>query len=290
MKVRTLELDGLAIRLQHNPGRLRSSAARVDAKAIRERPCFLCVQNLPEGQRGVPYGDEYLILVNPFPIFPEHFTISARRHTPQRIGGAFTTLLDLGRDLSPRYTVFYNGPRCGASAPDHLHFQAGTTGFMPLDAELPRLLDARGDALGEWDGVRVTALDRIPCRCIAMESRNRDGLGGQCARLLAILSDLTGEEGEPMVNIIVAYDDAWRLLVFPRARHRPSFYAAQEEGGLLLSPASVDLGGVCITPREEDFRKIEADHIAAMFDEVCLSRDDFGRLKEGLRASGSATV
>lgn len=290
VQVRTLELGGLELRLQHNPGRLRSSAARVDPRSIRARPCFLCLPNLPEGQRGVPYGDQYLILVNPFPILPEHFTIAARHHTPQRIDQALTTLLDLGRDLSPRYTVFYNGPRCGASAPDHLHFQAGTTGFMPLDAQLPQLLATRGEELGEWDGVRVTALDSIPCRCIAMESRSREGLRRQGARLLEILRDLAGEEGEPMVNIIAAYGEAWRVLVFPRARHRPSFYAAEEGEGILLSPASVDLGGVFITPREEDFLKIEADDIAAMLDEVCLSRELFEQLKQGLRGGGAATA
>lgn len=290
VRVRALELDGLTVRLQHNPGRLRSSAARVDARSIRDRPCFLCVPNLPEGQRGVPYGDDYVILVNPFPIFPEHLTIAALAHTPQLIGEALLALLDLGRDLSPRYTAFYNGPRCGASAPDHLHFQAGTTGFMPLDAKLPQLLSARGEPLGEWDEVRVTALDSIPCRCIAMESRSREGLGRQGERLLAILRELSGEGGEPMVNIIAAHDDAWRVLVFPRARHRPSFYAAQEGEGILLSPASVDLAGVFIAPREEDYGNIEADDIAAMLDEVCLSRELFGQLKRRLRAGDAATA
>ena len=283
VQVRAFELDGSTVRVQFNPGRMRSSSAKVDAKSISERPCFLCIDNLLDGQRGVAYGDEYLMLVNPFPIFPEHFTIPSIMHTPQRIDAALVALLDLGRDLSPRYTVFYNGPRCGASAPDHLHFQAGTTGFMPLDREFPGLRETHGEALGSFDGVRVTAMERIPCRCVVLEADDRDALAGQCARLLAILGELAGGEEEPMVNIIALYDERWRVVVIPRARHRPSCYMAEGEEGILLSPASVDLCGVCITPREEDFRKIGREQIAAIFDEVCLSGDDMRELKERFR-------
>jgi len=290
VQVRGFEIDGSTVRLQFNPGRMRSSSAKVDAASIGARPCFLCVENLPDGQRGIPYGDDYLVLVNPFPIFPEHFTIPSITHAPQRIGEALVALLDLGRDLSPRYTVFYNGPRCGASAPDHLHFQAGTTGFMPLDREFPALRERRGEGLGVHGGVRVTAMERIPCRCVVLEGDDRDALAGECARLLDILGDVTGGDEEPMVNIVVLYDGRWRVVVIPRARHRPSCYAADGEEGILLSPASVDLCGVCITPREEDFRRIGREQLAAIFAEVCLGGDDMRELKERLRGDGNRQV
>ena len=279
VQLRNFSLAGSTIRVQFNPGRLKSSSAKGDAQSIRERACFLCVENLPDEQRGVPFGDGYLLLVNPFPIFPEHFTIPSLNHKPQRFENALTAFLDLARDLGPRYTAFYNGPRCGASAPDHLHFQAGTAGFMPMDGEFFRLRDAVGKPFGMRDGVKVTSLEEMLCRCIALEAEDRDALKAECARLLAILAAMAGDGEEPMINILVRYEEGWRVLVIPRARHRPSFYSAAGDG-ILLSPASVDLGGVCIVPREEDFHRIEEEQIAAMFDEVCLSRDDFRRLRE----------
>jgi ATP adenylyltransferase/5',5'''-P-1,P-4-tetraphosphate phosphorylase II len=279
VQLRSFSLNGSTIRVQFNPGRLRSSSAKVDAQSIQERPCFLCLENLPDEQRSVPYGDGYMLLVNPFPIFPEHFTIPSLNHEPQRIENALIAFLDLARDLGPRYTAFYNGPRCGASAPDHLHFQAGTSGFMPMDGEFSRLRDAVGESVETRDGVRATLLEEIPCRCVGLESGDRDALEVECARLLAILGEMAGDGEEPMVNILVRYEDGWRVLVIPRARHRPSFYSAEGDG-ILLSPASVDLGGVCIVPREEDFQRIEEDQIATMFDEVCLSRADFQRLRD----------
>lgn len=279
VQLRSFSISGSTIRLQFNPGRYKSSSAKVDARSIRERVCFLCVENLPDEQRSVPYGDGYMLLVNPFPIFPEHFTIPSLIHEPQRIEGALTSFLDLARHLGPRYTAFYNGPRCGASAPDHLHFQAGTAGFMPMDGEFPRLRDGVGESVAARDGVRVTLLEETVCRCVGLESGDREALEAECARLLAILGEMAGDGEEPMVNILVRYEEGWRVLVIPRARHRPSFYSAEGDG-ILLSPASVDLGGVCIVPREEDFHRIEEEQIAAMFDEVCLSRDDFGRLRD----------
>jgi hypothetical protein len=126
---------------QFNPQRRASSAAKVDAKTIAQRRCFLCPANLPREQRAVPFdGTDYLILCNPFPIFPQHFTIPHKDHLPQRIAGEpFAVMLDLARAMQDRYTVFYNGPRCGASAPDHLHFQSGDRGFMTIEHEYGRL-------------------------------------------------------------------------------------------------------------------------------------------------------
>jgi hypothetical protein len=124
VRVRRVSFPGYNISVQFNPGRITSSAAKVDAKSIEARPCFLCEKNRPAEQQGIPIEDGYIILINPFPIFRRHLTIVSGSHTPQRIAGNFGTMLALARSL-PEYVIFYNGPQCGASAPDHLHFQAG---------------------------------------------------------------------------------------------------------------------------------------------------------------------
>jgi len=174
----------------------------------------------------------------------------------------------LARELSPLYTAFYNGPKCGASAPDHLHFQAIPAGFMPLDGEFDRLRDQAGEVCG-GAATRISLLDRLPCRSLVLEGEDLEALTGAAMGLLDSLERAAGDD-EPMVNLAARYADGWRLTVIPRARHRPSSYAADGGEGFLLSPATVDLGGVCITPRQEDFERLEAHHLRTMFDEVCL--------------------
>ena len=139
VRTKVYDFGGVQIKVQFNPGRLISTSAKVDAASIKERKCFLCAENLPPAQRGIPCDGEYIVLCNPFPIFPEHFTIPSLHHTPQLIRDSFAALLRLTRELGSRYTVLYNGPRCGASAPDHLHFQAGNRSYLPIDAEYDAL-------------------------------------------------------------------------------------------------------------------------------------------------------
>ena len=172
-----IEFDGFKIVLQYNPARLISSAAKVDAKSVRERKCFLCSPNLPRDQRGLDFGREYVILCNPFPIFPEHFTIPHKEHRPQMIGGNMDVMLDLAKEMASRYTIFYNGPRCGASAPDHLHFQAGSRGFMPIEREY-KTIKQHGEALCETRQVSVCAVENYLRRFISIES-SRSGIAGQ---------------------------------------------------------------------------------------------------------------
>lgn len=130
VEVRSIAMPGMDIKVQFNPARIVSSGAKVDARSLAERPCFLCGKNRPAEQRGIDWRG-YTVLVNPFPIFPRHLTIPAVGHTPQRIQGRVADMLALAAEL-PGYTVFYNGPRCGASAPDHMHFQAGNSDFLPI--------------------------------------------------------------------------------------------------------------------------------------------------------------
>jgi ATP adenylyltransferase/5',5'''-P-1,P-4-tetraphosphate phosphorylase II len=279
VKTRVFEFDGFHIKVQFNPGRMTSTAAKVDPNSIRERKCFLCPDNLPPPQRGIPSDGDYLVLCNPFPIFPEHFTIASLHHTPQVIHESFASFLGLTRDLGSRYTVFYNGPRCGASAPDHLHFQAGNRSFLPIDAEFAALKDRGAGRLFESDSLRVRTVEKSLRHVIAFESADAGLLRRAFDALYAVLQDGAPEGGEPMLNVLGFYTRGeWQVLVFPRAKHRPSFYFKEGDEKLLISPAAVELGGICTTPREEDFAKVTREHILQLYNEVCVPPEHFASI------------
>jgi len=279
VKTRTVGVGDFAMKIQFNPARISSTAAKTDARSIGERKCFLCDANRPPEQRGLPFGDSYLVLCNPFPIFPEHFTITHRVHRPQRIKDNFGDLLDLARAMSPRYTVFYNGPKCGASAPDHLHFQAGDRGFMTIESEYDRL---KGEPIAQRTGCRLFAPPSLR-PFIAIESADREALLAIFHTLYVQLNEIIPDPEEPMMNILAWHDAAeWRVIVLPRSKHRPSFYFAEGDKKILLSPASVDLGGVCIVPLEHDYLKLDRAHLEQMLREVMLRPDTVARLVERL--------
>jgi len=243
VKTKTLFVDGCEYKVQFNPERLNSSAAKVDAQSIRERKCFLCAENRPSEQKGILFNERYTILVNPYPIFPRHLTIPAIEHTPQRIKNRLGDMLDLARQLDD-YTVFYNGPECGASAPDHFHFQAGSKGFLPIEKETNR-----------FNAFRI-------------ESNNNGEIIDRFQQIYYSLP-LQPEDNEPMINILAWYEsEKWVVYIFPRKKHRPACYSEEGEANLLISPAAVDLGGVFITPLEKDFCKVTAKDIRQILYEV----------------------
>ncbi|HRL86254.1 MAG TPA: DUF4922 domain-containing protein, partial [Bacteroides uniformis] len=212
VRVKELNVNGIPYKVQFNPARIVSSGAKVDAKSILERKCFLCPANLPPVQKGIPFGGHYNILVNPFPIFPRHLTVPELAHTPQRIATRFTDMLELAEALTD-YTIFYNGPKCGASAPDHAHFQAGNKGFMPIEK------DWRGQTAGKIADYRKAALwylDDAPRATLVIESTSKE----DAADLFDIIYrslDVKPEEDEPMMNVLVLYEaDRWVVFVFPR--------------------------------------------------------------------------
>jgi hypothetical protein len=133
VELRKIQCSGFDVQLQFNPRRIHSTGAHVDAKSIRERKCFLCLANLPGEQQGILYKNEFLLLCNPAPIFYHHGTISHIHHIPQAIEDRIELVLNIVKDLAPSFTVFYNGPKCGASAPDHLHFQTSPAGNIPVE-------------------------------------------------------------------------------------------------------------------------------------------------------------
>jgi hypothetical protein len=276
VRTKCFQFDGFQIKVQFNPGRLISTTAKVDAASIRERKCFLCTENLPSPQRGLSRDSGCLVLCNPYPIFPEHFTISHVQHVPQRIGDSFGTLLQLTRDLGARYMVFYNGPKCGASAPDHLHFQAGERAFVPVDKEYETITQTPKSRIFESSALRVCAVANYLRHFISFESSDASLLLRAFAALHEVLCEGVAQGEEPLLNVLGFFTDGiWRILVFPRARHRPSFYFHEGPDKLLISPAAVELGGVCTTPREEDFEKVTREDIVATFDEVCVSPERF---------------
>jgi hypothetical protein len=282
VEVKKYEYEGFTLKVQFNPGRIISTSAKVDAKSINERKCFLCPQNLPPEQKGILYKDEYIILCNPFPIFPEHYTIPAVEHTPQLIEGKFATLLEISKDLSSSYTVFYNGPKCGASAPDHFHFQAGDKFFMPIDDDFEYMSGLYGAELFSENDIKITAIDDGLRKMIAFESSDISVLSESLDRFYDTYKN--GLPEEPMINILSFYEtDNWRVVVFLREKHRPTHYFREGAEQIMLSPASVDLGGVCITPLEKDFRKVDEKILKEIFNEVFLSEEKFAAVNEKMK-------
>lgn len=279
VQMKELNVNGIPYKVQFNPARIVSSGAKVDARSIKERKCFLCPANLPPEQEGIPFGGHYLILVNPFPIFPWHLTIPEEAHVDQRIASRFGDMLDLARQLTD-YTIFYNGPRCGASAPDHAHFQAGNKGFMPIEQDWRRQIAGK---IADYGQATLCYLNDAPRATLVIESPERE----TAVRLFDIVYrslDLKPSEEEPMMNVLTLFENGkWIVFIFPRAKHRPACYTAEGEDNLLSSPASVDLGGVFITPVEKDFRKITAEDVAQILSEVCLSPTDFHRIRQRIR-------
>lgn len=275
VRVKSLDVDGIPYKVQFNPARIVSSGAKVDAKSIRERRCFLCAANRPPQQKGLPFAGHYEILVNPFPIFPRHLTIPDTEHVPQRIASRLGDMLELAREL-PDYTVFYNGPRCGASAPDHAHFQAGNRGFMPIEATWRGLT---GGVVATCGGSVLYWLADAPRNTLVIDAA---GKAEAEALFRAVYHALPVPEGddEPMMNVL-AYCEAgrWIVIVFPRRKHRPACYTAEGDARLLSSPASVDLGGVFIMPLQPDFEKITAGDIRQILGEVCLTDAAFADLR-----------
>lgn len=276
-------INGNCYKVQFNPARIVSSAAKVDAKSIQERKCFLCRQNLSSEQIGLPFEANYQILVNPFPIFPRHLTVPDQQHTDQRIAGRFKDMLSLA-EAATDYIIFYNGPRCGASAPDHMHFQAGNKGFLPLENDWKK---QKAEKIGQGTESTLWALNDEPRNTLVIESTNKDEATKLFDKIYQVLeaNSRNHAEEEPMMNLIT-WKEGKRFVtcLFPRVLHRPSCYHAEGDQNILISPASVDMGGVFITPLEKDFKKITAEDLTNILKEVCLQSDDFATLKTQLKA------
>ena len=282
VQIKNFEFDNFSIEAHFNPGRLISSSAKVDTQSIRERPCFLCIDNLPSEQKAIKVFGSYILLINPFPIFNNHFTIPSVYHVPQLIKPEIESLFTISSMLGKDYSVFYNGPRCGASAPDHLHFQAGDFGFMTIDNEYDEILTKFGEVVFEDNDLVLTSVIGCLRNFISLESNNILKLANEFNRIYNVLNKVHSDI-EPMMNIICSYNNGWRVLVFPRSKHRPTYFYEEGNNKILISPAAVDLGGVLIFPREEDFNKITKETVIDIFRQVTFSNDEFKYISDKLR-------
>lgn len=274
------------LKVQFNPARIVSTGAKIDKHTLGERPCFLCERNRPKEQMTKQIDDHFQLLVNPFPILPVHFTIPATKHQPQSIYrhyGEMHRLLSLHSELM----VFYNGPKCGASAPDHLHFQAGTSGVLPLQTNWQRLSRNLTDVISLTDEEKISVLRDFLVPAFVIISKSEDSDEELFHRLYRSMP-MRGDESEPMMNII-----AWRKgeefisVVIPREKHRPDAYFAEGEAQMMVSPGALDMAGLIITPREEDFNKINLDKATALLCECGISAEKMEAIVSNLKASAA---
>ena len=268
VKTRTIDFGHYQIDIQFNPERMISSSAKVDSRSIESRPCFLCEQNRPLQQKGLIFERQYVVLVNPFPIFQEHLTIANIEHTDQRINGNLDCMLDLAYWLND-FIIFYNGPKCGASAPDHLHFQAGLKGFLPIEKDVANVSCCQ--IIRNIDGVPISHWPNYQRGILTLVSKSKWALIGCFTQFYRQLQSIRPDDHEPMVNILATFaEEEWTIHIIPRTLHRPAAYFENGEKQILLSPASVDMGGVLIVPREGDFEKITKEDVKTIFEEVCF--------------------
>jgi galactose-1-phosphate uridylyltransferase len=277
---RELDFGPFSFTIQYNPERMKSSAAKVDPDSIKKRVCFLCSENRPAEQMKIHFGDNFSILLNPYPIFKTHLTIASEEHREQLITGNFHFMLSLASELKD-YAILYNGPESGASAPDHLHFQAGERSFLKIEKDFSSGLITEFVAL--TSGVEIWKWKNYKRGVVTLKGEDKGSLNDVFTTLYKELSELQPEKAEPMMNII-AYisDNEFIIHIIPRKLHRPFQYFAEGSEKVLLSPGVVDLGGVLITPREEDYFKLNNGLLENILQQVCFSDKEISTLLEKL--------
>ena len=272
------------VRLQFNPARIVSTGAKIDKKTLGERPCFLCDKNRPKEQMSQQIDERFHLLVNPFPILPVHFTIPARKHQPQAIYknyGEMHRFLSLHSELM----VFYNGPKCGASAPDHLHFQAGTSGILPLQANWQRLSRNLTDVISLNDEEKIAVVRDFIVPAFVIISKSEESDETLFHRLYKSMP-MRGDETEPMMNIIAwRKGDEYISVVIPREKHRPEAYFAEGDAQVMVSPGALDMSGLIITPREEDFHKLTEESATTILQECGISTEKMNGIVTKLKTS-----
>lgn len=265
---RDIHFPGFDIRLQYNPARILSTNAKIDADTLRKRSCFLCPANMPPEQQGFSYNEEYNIFINPYPIFEKHFTVPTTAHSPQQIGQRLGDMLDLAFEL-PGYTLFYNGPQCGASAPDHFHFQAAPRHIMPTEADVE---NSSLRLILRQDGHHsIATLNNYLRKILILKASDKQLLLQLFNETNEILQKQFPSDPEPMYNLLAWFDNCqWSVCIFPRKLLRPWQFFAEGDEKILFSPGCVDMAGLIIAPRREDFEKYSASMLADLFGQVSV--------------------
>ncbi len=282
VKERDVGCRGYSIRLQYNPGRIKNSLARVGEANAKGQRCFLCLDHLPEDQKGILYRSEYFVLCNPMPVFSSHFTISHLDHRRQAVAESMDTLLQIMADFGSGWTILYNGPQCGASAPDHLHFQAIPRKKMPIENEIEEgkrltLMRRFGKALL----YRIRDMGR---EVIVLKGDESAAVTRAFESFLKALKNILLVGGEPMINIAgFRKERKWHLVVFPRRKHRPEAFFKEGADRMVISPGAIDMGGLLITPVERDFYRLDAPAMEGIYREVALEGKYVERAIEAMR-------
>ena len=285
VETRELNVGTSTFEVQFNPARIRSTGATITKQAVAARPCFLCRKNRPQEQLTKVQNVDYELLVNPYPILPMHFTVPTRRHQPQQIRGMYGEMIQLLVNY-PELMVFYNGPLCGASAPDHAHLQAGTSGVLPLQKEWQRLSRNLTEVARRGEDATLSVVEDYPCAALVIRANNRRASERMFATLYHDLPKMA-DQSEPMVNIVAWHTgEEYISVVFPRKKHRPDCYFKTGDEQLLVSPGALDMSGLFITPRREDFERITPEQAEEILKECALPDDEFEILKERLKKTG----
>lgn len=254
--VQTRQIEGSDITLQFNPARIVSTAAKVSAADIAKRPCFLCEANRPAQQVKYDIGDGFDLMFNPFPILSEHFCAVSQKHIPQAISSCYRKLIQIASQLQPGYMVFYNGPRSGASAPDHLHLQIGTAHNVPLACYLAGLTTSGVPQVSTHSplGFPVTVI-----------TGNNPEILTDCVRRMPVVPG----ESEPRMNVIAINNGSTVITaIIPRTKHRPNCYYMESNTRILVSPGAIDMCGLIITPAEKDFRNLTLEQVSTIYSQV----------------------
>ena len=279
--VREVETGGQTVKLQFNPARMISSAAKLSKEDIAKRKCFLCEENRPPVQDNIPFkasnGHEYHILVNPYPIFSEHLVIALAEHRDQTIHDRYEDMLEIARAYPDR-TIFYNGPRSGASAPDHHHFQAAPKGLIPLENSIDDCISHLLKS-GEADIYRY---GRFASGIFVIRSASADDAAAMFYHLMDCAGTPDGEP-EPLFNLFTYWREGqFTSIVIFRSRHRSHHYFSEGSDHLTMSPGCADMGGVFIVPVKEEFDRLSPELLSEMIGEITLTVEEENRIVERL--------
>ena len=279
--VRELHFNGFSVRLHHNPARIKSAIAPVDTASVNKRPCFLCIKNLPEEQCGVLYRQDFIVLCNPFPITSQHYTIPHINHVSQSIEGAAVIFLKLAKDFHPNFNVFYNGPQSGASAPDHLHFQAAPVGVLPVEKDIQD--HAKRIFMKRKGSVSIYKVKDVGRGIIIIEGEHCDAVSATLMDFIYAMKSILQTPDEPKMNLLGSYNASkWQVAIFPRRKHRPGVYFLPGSEQILISPGLVEMGGIVVTPVKKDFDTVDRNLVQDIYKEVSVDAETIQKIIEAV--------